>query len=656
MSENTGHDPGLKQQFKVADSLISGGEWDKSYALLKKIKAKANPADPVLSSYYVALADHNRFGNVAVMTAYADSAMAFFTDPEKAKEYPNEYLKALLTRGDASMLAKQYKTALDYYYKGKKLLAEGSCDDGDLATKIAGIYFNQKNYRLAAQGWIENYRHLGACDIKITSQKLFSMRQAALNNAAYAYQRAGMEDSASVYYQKDVDLLNAAENDTTIGKVYVRGARLVVYDNLAGICINHQNYPKALDYLNKCIAMDIPSVDGIKIPPFIKLAGIFTQTGEYAKAETAFKQSMALIRQFQSANGEYEIIWNKLYAQYMLKLIQPEQAFIYLDKYMQMNDALERSQANVYKVDVERELNIFHQQQALTELRHQEKLSRIYILCITVAIFLLLVIVFLVYRNLKSSRKNQHHTEDHNRQLQQTLTELEAANKNYIRIMRIMAHDLRNPLSGISGLAAVLLEEDDLTADNRHVLQLIESTGNNSIDMINELLKSGLANEEDDLVMEPLDVNLLLHDSVKLLQFKANDKHQQIVFEPNPSPIIITASHEKIWRIFNNLIVNAIKFSYPGSKIEVGIALTEDDRYVQISVIDNGVGIPDKDKDAIYDVFTTAKKNGTNGEEPFGLGLSITRKIVEQHRGKLWFTSGDGETVFYVELPYVKRD
>ncbi|MBD1366057.1 sensor histidine kinase [Mucilaginibacter sp. ZT4R22] len=67
---------------------------------------------------------------------------------------------------------------------------------------------------------------------------------------------------------------------------------------------------------------------------------------------------------------------------------------------------------------------------------------------------------------------------------------------------------------------------------------------------------------------------------------------------------------------------------------------------------DNGIGIPDKDKDSVFDMFTSAKKTGTQGEQPFGLGLSISKKIIEAHGCSIWFDSApDQGTVFYVELP-----
>ena len=640
----------LTKQIDLADSLIMTNNIDSADKILQSVRRNIGNNDPIITSYYQLKAEELVF-NPVEMGRYADSAMAFFARPNMAKKYPGQYAKILLLRGDVSFSNKQYSAALDYYYRSKKLLNEGSCDDGILAGKIAGIYYLQKNYKLAARNWAENFKRLGSCDAKISNHKLFYLKQGALNNLALAYQKAEMPDSALYYFDQNTELLDKTEKTGVVDYAHIATARIVLYDNLGEAYIKKKDYRTALLYLTKAVNINITIINGVKIPPYIKLARIYIQTGDYTKAAHAFKQSRIYLDKYLKDNPGYEIQWYALYAEYLFKLNQPVAAYQYQKRYVALKDSIDAMTSKIYQVNIDREQDIFHQLQALSELKHQDKLNQIYLLCITIAVILSIVIILLINRNLNTSKKNHRYTAEHNRRLQQTLVELEAANKNYIRIMRVMAHDLRNPLSGITGLTALLLDEDGFDEENRHILGLIQSTGINSIEMINELLKSGLADENEPLVLHSVDVKALLHDSVKLLQFKANEKNQQIVFENDEQPIIANVSHEKIWRVFNNLIVNAIKFSYNGGQIGVDIMLTADKKKIKIAVTDHGVGIPDKDKGHIFDMFTTAKKNGTNGEEPFGLGLSITKKIIDQHNGKIWFTSRPGETVFYVTLP-----
>lgn len=256
----------------------------------------------------------------------------------------------------------------------------------------------------------------------------------------------------------------------------------------------------------------------------------------------------------------------------------------------------------------------------------------------------------MISRTLKDTKGNLNLLSQQNQQLKHTLEEVERTNKNYLRIMRVMAHDLRNPLSGITGLASMLMVEDEFSEDSKTMLKLIETTGLHSMEMINELLKSSLADEDERLIKQRLDLRALLFDSVELLQYRAKEKKQQLVFETSDEPIMADINHEKIWRVVNNLIVNAIKFSYTGDTIKVDIK--ETNGHILISVADNGVGIPAGQKEVIFEMFTPAKKTGTNGEQPFGLGLSISKRIIELHGGKIWFEPNTPNgTIFYIELP-----
>jgi len=276
--------------------------------------------------------------------------------------------------------------------------------------------------------------------------------------------------------------------------------------------------------------------------------------------------------------------------------------------------------------------------------------TSIYITVFTLIIISLIITTLMISRTLKNTKGSLSLLTQHNKQLQSSLDELERVNKNYLRIMRVMAHDLRNPLSGITGLASMLMAEDEFSEDNKYMLKLIETTGLHSMEMISELLKSGLEDDNELLIKQQVDLPAMLYDSVELLQFRAKEKQQKIVFEHDQLPIFAEANYEKIWRVINNLIVNAIKFSYTGGVIKVDIKAVNNS--VLISVADNGIGIAPEQKEIVFEMFTPAKRAGTDGEQPFGLGLSISKKIIELHNGKIWFEDNAGNgTIFYIQLP-----
>ncbi|MDB5002821.1 MAG: hypothetical protein JWQ34_1046 [Mucilaginibacter sp.] len=641
----------LKQYVQNADSLVMAGKGDSASQILLKQRAQFKSDNPQLSAYYDYMSAHNEGINLYIMGLYADSALAIFADKDIIEKYPEDYFKALLAKGDASMAIKQYETALEYYDKAKKSLSNGNCDGGNLVSKIADIYFNQQSYAQAARYWVESYHQLQLCPKPKSSVKLFFLTQAALDNIGVSYQKAEMFDSAAYYYKIDLAYINKTEALGAVDKKSIAAPRIVVYDNLGGLYFKQGNLPEAERYLLACIAIPIKDVDGMRIPPFTKLAELYLQTRQYAKAKEYFAKSRNLLDLYSKDNPVPNIEWNRLYAHYLFTQHQANDAYQYQSKYIRLKDSLDKTNAKIHRLDVDRELNTIHRENLLADMGHTERLEKLYIIGATVLVVLLLAVSMFISRVLKESRKNHKNTRLQNEQLQQTLEELERANQNIVRIMRIMAHDLRNPLSGMIGLANAVIEGES-SEENKHLLKLLEATGMHSLEMINELLKSGLAEEDEPMVKQRLDINELLRDSVELLQFKANEKKQQIIFKSSETPIITSINHEKIWRVFNNIIVNAIKFSYEGGMILVNIKAIADKGKILIAIADNGMGIPDQDKDNIFEMFTSAKRVGTDGEQPFGLGLSISKRIIESHNGKLWFESSPGfSTTFFIELP-----
>jgi signal transduction histidine kinase len=144
---------------------------------------------------------------------------------------------------------------------------------------------------------------------------------------------------------------------------------------------------------------------------------------------------------------------------------------------------------------------------------------------------------------------------------------------------------------------------------------------------------------------EPIDLEALLQYCIALLQHKADAKHQKI--ELQAKPVVMNCSRERMWRVISNLVGNAIKFSPEGETISV--ALKQEANQILISVQDRGIGIPSNMQDRVFDLFTDAKRKGTAGEPSHGLGLAVSKQIVEAHGGKIWLDSEPGRgTAFHI--------
>jgi signal transduction histidine kinase len=288
-------------------------------------------------------------------------------------------------------------------------------------------------------------------------------------------------------------------------------------------------------------------------------------------------------------------------------------------------------------------------------LEQDNQVQHLYLKIALILGLMFLIIISLALFNWRKSRKNikllgglNHQINQQNFDLERALNELKSNGQEKDRILRAVAHDLRNPIGGIASLTQ-LMAEDDCSDDQKETIDLIRETSLNSLELINELLE--VTNDGTKLAKrETVEINSLLSHSIELLRFKAAEKDQQIKVKLLDKPLELFISREKIWRVMSNLISNAIKFSPEKTVINVKIITRKNE--VEISIKDNGIGIADKVKDKVFNMFTEAKRPGTAGEKSFGLGLSICKQIVEDHNGKIWFESdGANGSTFYVSLP-----
>jgi two-component system sensor histidine kinase VicK len=214
----------------------------------------------------------------------------------------------------------------------------------------------------------------------------------------------------------------------------------------------------------------------------------------------------------------------------------------------------------------------------------------------------------------------------------------------------VVAHDLRNPIGAIATLSQLMTVSDFDEEKTKDLLGSIESLSNSSITLINDLMiahQSTAASDEEKL---STDIKLLLQQAVMVMQFKANEKKQQLQLLLPEEPVRAAIYPVKTERVINNLLANAIKFSQVNGHIE--LKLDRQEKFILFSITDHGVGIAPEHLPKVFDQFTSVKRQGTAGEKSFGLGLSICKQIVESIGGKIWVesTPGVGST-FFVQLP-----
>jgi signal transduction histidine kinase len=231
--------------------------------------------------------------------------------------------------------------------------------------------------------------------------------------------------------------------------------------------------------------------------------------------------------------------------------------------------------------------------------------------------------------------------------------QLSKANSAKNKFLGMAAHDLRNPLASIRGLAEFMRDGvvGPLTPDQLDLVKTIHSASQEMLLLVNELLDvATIEAGELKIAPETTDLGEIVAKAVYLANIEATKKQTRIVLLPGERPPRWLLDPNKIRQVVGNLLTNAVKFSPPGSTISVELAALNGS--VAISVRDQGPGIPESEHDKLFKDFGRTSVRPTGGEKSTGLGLAICRKIVEAHRGTITAENlPDRGCVFRVTLP-----
>lgn len=219
-----------------------------------------------------------------------------------------------------------------------------------------------------------------------------------------------------------------------------------------------------------------------------------------------------------------------------------------------------------------------------------------------------------------------------------------------------MSHEFRTPLNAIIGFSDMLLSENygDLNEKQKKFMGNISVSGRHLLTLVNDILDhSKIESGKMNLDYEFFDINQTIHETVSVLKDLSSRKN--LTIETNlEDNIIINADISKFKQILYNLIINAIKFTEENGSIIINTTLDNDS--IKIEIIDTGIGIPANNRDKIFQKFSQLEAAYTKKQEGTGLGLALTKKLVEMHGGQIDFDSKDGKgSRFWFVLPNAKR-
>ncbi len=251
-----------------------------------------------------------------------------------------------------------------------------------------------------------------------------------------------------------------------------------------------------------------------------------------------------------------------------------------------------------------------------------------------------------------------------NEQLQRANEELQYMNNIKSDFVATVSHELRTPLTSIIGFSELMAEEQvgPLSAEQKEYALQIYRKGKDLLNLINDILDTGRL-EEGKIAFrfKSIDMREILNDVKFSTRHVTNVEPNLQISLPENLPKI-EADRDKLLQIMTNIVSNAIKFSQPGSPVRIeikpisGRRETDHSDLLQVSVSDEGIGVPEEAHQRIFEQFFQVDQGPSRPYHGAGLGLFISKSMVELHGGKIWLDSlpGKGST-FHFTIP-MKQD
>lgn len=422
------------------------------------------------------------------------------------------------------------------------------------------------------------------------------------HNIGDIYLQMGKLDSAEVYTQMAYD--GFMKHD-------IKFAALYSMMNLGVVNMERGRYNVAEDYLKRAYDR-AKEYDGLYEQTMLleKLSTLYERMGNYRAALDFMKQGTAMSDSLSNADRERTIL--------------------------DMAESYKSEQAT-------REIERLREQEALSD----RLITTQQVFLIVVSLVLIAFVVALI-RSIKSNRYARRLNHD----LVEANNNLTSMSEERNNLIHVMAHDLRTPLAQVTGLSELLKDTAEISDEQLEYVQLIESASRNGLSIITQMMESNSNRNMAKSTGERTEVDLqrVIDSSLSLYEAQARTKNIHIVFDNEAADPVIKSDPQSIRRVIDNLVSNAVKYTYPNTEVHVN--LKSDPDSVTIQVQDNGPGFSDDDKRLLFRKFTTLSARPTGNETSTGLGLAIVNDLLVELNGSIHLEDGDTKgACFRVTLP-----
>ena len=239
------------------------------------------------------------------------------------------------------------------------------------------------------------------------------------------------------------------------------------------------------------------------------------------------------------------------------------------------------------------------------------------------------------------------------KEIQEKSQQLEIASRHKSEFLATMSHELRTPLNAIIGFSEVLLQQmfGPLNPKQAEYLNDVLSSGRHLLGLINDILDlSKIEAGRMELDADTFSLVEALENAVTMVRERAARHQIVLALQVSPGVDLIQADPRKVKQVLFNLLSNAVKFTPDGGRVDVSAARADGD--IVVTVKDTGIGISPDDQGRIFEEFQQARRQSERSREGTGLGLSLAKRFVELHGGRIWVESEPGKgSTFTFTLP-----
>ncbi|WP_162515330.1 PAS domain S-box protein [Paenibacillus pinistramenti] len=223
----------------------------------------------------------------------------------------------------------------------------------------------------------------------------------------------------------------------------------------------------------------------------------------------------------------------------------------------------------------------------------------------------------------------------------------ERTNRAKSQFLAMMSHEIRTPMNGVIGMTELLLNSPGLENSQIEYVQMIRKSGELLLSIINDILDfSRLESGKTPLLLSSFSIKECVEETIQLLATQTREKGIAIVFErDSDAPDYISGDVGKLKQVLVNLIGNAVKFTFQGS-VSVSVKRVPGDgskQKIQFTVRDTGIGIPEQQREHLFEPFYRLEHYINRNSEGSGLGLAICKQLVELMGGEIWLDEGKPE-------------